>query len=232
MRRMKYNPEKHHRRSIRLKGYDYSQPGWYFVTVVTQNREMLFGVVVNDKMVLDLFGKIIDYHWRKLPRHFKNIVLDEYQIMPNHFHGIIHIVGAMHSDLNNQKNNENFNGNVGAMHSDLDNQKNNEKFNGNVGAMHSDLDNQKNNEKFNGNASPLSQPRRPHGTVPGSLGAIMQNFQSVTTRKINRIRKTPGARLWQRNYWEHIIRNETELNRIRNYIINNPKNWDEDRFSF
>ncbi len=209
---MKYNPEKHHRRSIRLKGYDYSQPGWYFVTVVTQNREMLFGVVVNDKMVLDLFGKIIDYHWRKLPRHFKNIVLDEYQIMPNHFHGIIHIVGAMHSDLNNQKNNENFNGNVGAMHSDLDNQKN--------------------NEKFNGNASPLSQPRRPHGTVPGSLGAIMQNFQSVTTRKINRIRKTPGARLWQRNYWEHIIRNETELNRIRNYIINNPKNWDEDRFSF
>ncbi|HFC36276.1 MAG TPA: transposase [Candidatus Moranbacteria bacterium] len=163
-------------------------------------------------MVLDLFGKIIDYHWRKLPRHFKNIVLDEYQIMPNHFHGIIHIVGAMHSDLNNQKNNENFNGNVGAMHSDLDNQKN--------------------NEKFNGNASPLSQPRRPHGTVPGSLGAIMQNFQSVTTRKINRIRKTPGARLWQRNYWEHIIRNETELNRIRNYIINNPKNWDEDRFSF
>ncbi len=189
---MKYNPEKHHRRSIRLKGYDYSQPGWYFVTVVTQNREMLFGVVVNDKMVLDLFGKIIDYHWRKLPRHFKNIVLDEYQIMPNHFHGIIHIVGAMHSDL----------------------------------------DNQKNNEKFNGNASPLSQPRRPHGTVPGSLGAIMQNFQSVTTRKINRIRKTPGARLWQRNYWEHIIRNETELNRIRNYIINNPQNWDEDRFSF
>ena len=176
MRRMKYNPEKHHRRSIRLKGYDYSQPGWYFVTVVTQNREMLFGVVVNDKMVLDLFGKIIDYHWRKLPRHFKNIVLDEYQIMPNHFHGIIHIVGVMHSDLNNQKNKE--------------------KFNGNVGAMHSDLDNQKNNENFIGIASPLSQPRRPHGTVPGSLGAIMQNFQSVTTRKINRIRKTPGARLW------------------------------------
>ncbi len=113
---MKYNPEKHHRRSIRLKGYDYSQPGWYFVTVVTQNREMLFGDVVNNKMMLDLFGKIIDYHWRKLPRHFKNIVLDEYQIMPNHFHGIIHIVGAMHSDLNNQKNNEKFNGNASPLY--------------------------------------------------------------------------------------------------------------------
>ncbi|MBN1543205.1 transposase, partial [candidate division KSB1 bacterium] len=62
-------------------------------------------------------------------------------------------------------------------------------------------------------------------TQPGSLGAIMQNFQSITTRKINQMRKSPGQRLWQRNYWEHIIRDECDLNRIRKYIADNPKNW-------
>ncbi len=163
-------------------------------------------------MVLGLFGKIIDYHWKKLPQHFKHIELDAYQIMPNHFHGIIHIVGAMHSDQKNQKYDQNGGESVGAMHSN----RNNQKFDQNVPE----------------NASPLQQqqPPRPRGTTPGSLGAIMQNFQSVTTRKINRIRKTPGARLWQRNYWEHIIRDENELNRIRNYIIHNPQNWNEDRY--
>ncbi len=201
------------------------------MTIVTQNREMLFGDVVNDEMILDLFGKIIDYHWKKLPHHFKHIELDAYQIMPNHFHGIIHIVRAMHSEQNNQKCDENGGGSVGAMHSEQNNQKFNQNGAGSVGAMHSEQNNQKFNQNGAENASPLQQQPspRPHGTTPGSLGAIMQNFQSVTTRKINRIRKTPGARLWQRNYWEHIIRNETELNRIRNYIINNPKNWGEDR---
>jgi len=134
---MKYNPQKHHRpfgsaqgrRSIRLKGYDYSQPGWYFVTIVTQNREMLFGDVENREMVLNLFGKIIDYHWKKLPQHFRHVQLDEYQIMPNHFHGIIEIVvGSMHSDWSNKKYDENISGSAGAMHSD----KNNKKYDKNV----------------------------------------------------------------------------------------------------
>ncbi|NOX88910.1 MAG: transposase [Calditrichaeota bacterium] len=182
---MKYNPQKHHRRSIRLKGYDYSQPGSYFITICTQNREMLFGDVADGRMILNTIGKIIDYHWQRLPQHFKNIELDEYQIMPNHFHGIIRIVGAMHSawGIRTQRNNATE------------------------------------------NASPL-----PHGTKPGSLGAIMQNFQSITTRKINKIRKTPGVRIWQRNYWEHIIRNEQELNRIRQYIIENPLKWQDDKY--
>jgi len=153
---MKYNPDKHHRRSIRLKGYDYSQPGWYFVTICTQNREMLFGDVVDGKMVFNLFGKIIDYHWQKLPQHFKNIKLDEYQIMPNHFHGIIEIVGAMH---------------------DNDNE--------NVGAKHFKYDFAKKAIIGCGNASPLHQQSRskPHGTIPGSLGAIMQNFNWLQHEK-------------------------------------------------
>ncbi len=186
---MKYNPPKYHRRSIRLKGYDYSQSGGYYVTIVTQNRECLFGDVVDGKMVLNMFGKIIEYQWKRIPHFSPFVQLDAFQIMPNHFHGIIII-----TDI--------------------------------VGAMHSGDNLQKYENGFSGNASPLQQ--RAHGTKPGSLGAIVQNFQSVTTRKINRIRKKVGQKLWQRNYWEHIIRNETDLNRIRKYIIENPLRWELD----
>ncbi len=181
---MIFDPQKHHRRSIRLKGYDYSQQGGYYVTIVTQYRECLFGNIIDGNMALNTFGRIIEYHWQKLPVHFKHIKLDVYQIMPNHLHGIIFIVES-------------------------------------VGAMHSEENISKEQKKLRENASPL----RPHGTKPGSLSAIMQNFQSVTTRKINRIRKTPGLKLWQRNFWEHIIRNENDLNRIREYITNNPLQW-------
>ena len=187
---MKYDPEKHHRHSIRLKGYDYSQPGGYVVTIVTQNRECLFGDVADGKMVLNGFGEIIEYYWQRLPQHFKHIKLDVFQIMPNHLHGIIIITDP------------------------------------NVGAMHSRNEIVNQNRKSIRNASPLQ--KRPHGTQPGSLPAIVQNFESVTTRKINHIRKTPGQKLWQRNYWEHIIRDDNDFNRICEYIINNPLQWESD----
>jgi hypothetical protein len=96
----------HHRRSIRLKGYDYTQAGAYFLTLCTHNRECLFGDVVDGEMVLNKFGKIADYQWHQIPRFFPNTVLDEFIAMPNHFHGITmitadndivdHIVGAKH----------------------------------------------------------------------------------------------------------------------------------------
>ena len=191
---MKYDPQKHHRpvkmpgrRSIRIPGYDYSQAGWYFVTICIHNKEWLFGSIVENKMVLSQIGKVIDFYWKKLLHHFKNIELDKYQIMPNHFHGIIHIVGAKHPMENNSVSRLNI----------------------------------------KSNASPI---QRPHGTIPGSLGAIMQNFQSITCRKINKINKTPGNHLWQRNYWEHVIRDEDGLNRIRHYIINNPLKWPDDKY--
>lgn len=76
------------------------------------------------------------------------------------------------------------------------------------------------------NASPLQN--QPRGAKSGSLSAIMQNFESVTTRRINNIRKTPGKKIWQRNYYEHIIRTENELHRIREYIVYNPLKWETD----
>ena len=217
-----YDPQKHHRRSIRLKGWDYRRPGWYFVTMVTQNRECLFGRVVDGKMVLNEFGKIVDYHWKKLPTHFKHIELDEYCMMPNHLHSIIHIIhwpdggGGMDAGADDVRAKD--------FPEDFDNGEKSLLYKQNVPTINN----------IDGNPSPLqpddqSQPF-PRGTIPGSLSAIIQNYGNVTTRKINKLRNTPGAKLWQRNYWEHIIRNDDELYRIRRYIKNNPLKWSDDGY--
>ena len=209
---------RYNRRSIRLKGYDYTQAGYYFITICTWHRKYLFGEVKDAEMVLNVFGRVVEYQWRRLPHHFKNMELDVFQIMPDHFHGIIHITGAKH---------DHFDGTIqikGAKH---------DHFHGiiqNKGAKHSTKDTIVRQNNACENASPRHQfdasPGRPKGTIPGSVGAILQNFQSVASRKINRIRKTPGAPVWHRNYYERIIRDEFALFCIRKYIINNPKKWD------
>ena len=97
---MRYNPERHHRRSIRLKGYDYSLPGGYFITICTYKRECLFGKIIGGKMILNEFGDVIGRKWHNIPNHFTHIQLDAFQILPNHVQGIIfinNIVGAKHS---------------------------------------------------------------------------------------------------------------------------------------
>lgn len=190
-RDMKYDPFKHHRRSIRLKGYDYSPAGAYFVTICAHCRECLF-----DDAVL---RRVAESHWRALPKHFPNVVLDEWIVMPNHLHGVIVIA---------------------------DDARRGEAFPdapSNAKAS-SSSENESPANVVGGNASPLP----PRGVTPNSLGAIIGNYKAVTTRRINAIRHTPGAPVWQRNYYEHIIRNEKELNRIRAYIINNPANWEAD----
>ncbi len=176
---MTFDPEKHHRRSIRLPGYDYSQPGAYFITICTHNREYLFGDVADGKMILNEFGNVAQQCWLEIPQHFKHVKLDAYVIMPNHVHGIIFIVGSRHH---------------------------------NVGARH---------------AVPLQfeQFGKP---VPGSIATIIRSYKSAVSKQINQIRQTPGMPVWQRNYYEHIIRNEMDLHRIRQYIMNNPKNWEMD----
>ncbi len=162
---------------MRLKGHDYSQAGAYFVTLCTQSRECLFGEIVDMEMRLNELGRIVSECWDDMPKHFPNVELDEFVMMPNHMHGIILIT--------------------------VD-----------VGAKHLQIA---------ANASPL------HGTQSGSLGAIIQNFKSVSTRKINQLREPRGVTIWQRNYFEHIIRNDKELNSIRDYIAANPARWEEDK---
>lgn len=190
---MKYNPDKHNRRSIRLKGYDYSQPGLYFVTVCTQNREMLFGEIVKGQIELNKAGQMIKSIWEEIPIHLKRIKIDYFQIMPNHFHGIIKIVGADHSvcpEYEQPHTGDGIDENTG----------------------------------------------QSQGIAPTlSLSGVVQRFKSLTTKLyidgVNQNDWLPfNGKLWQRNYYEHIIRDEPELNRIRQYITENPLKWQDDKY--
>jgi REP element-mobilizing transposase RayT len=184
----------HHRRSIRLRDYDYAQAGAYFVTICAQDRAMLFGEIINDAMVLSEFGRIAHEGWLALPQHFETIELDAFVIMPNHMHGIVLIV-------------DNGSPSVGAKH-----------LPSSFALAQSSA----------ANASPLRRDRdatHHDGTRAGSLSAIVQNYKSVTARKINRLRGLAGRTVWQRNYHEHIIRNQRELEAKRDYIANNPMQW-------
>jgi REP element-mobilizing transposase RayT len=184
-----YDPDKHHRRSIRLKGYDYAQPGAYFCTIVTHQRELLF-----DDPVL---RRIVETMWQHIPRHAPHVSLDEWCVMPNHVHGILVITERSRRGDAFPVNRSDSRGST---------------F---IGTLPVDT-------------AGSSECIAPTGTSPGSLGAIVGNFKSVAARRINRVRKTPGASVWQRNYYERVIRNERELDAIRQYIVDNPLHWESD----
>lgn len=166
---MKYDPAKHHRRSIRLKDYDYSQAGAYFVTIVIRHHECLLGNVVDGEMRVNGFGKMVQKCWDELSVHYSNVELDAFVVMPNHVHGIVVIVDRR----------------------------------GEV-------------------TSPLQLHDQP------TLGRIIGYFKYQSTKLINELRGTPGAPVWQRNYFEHIIRNDHDFERIREYIAYNPIGWQMD----
>lgn len=193
---MKYDTDIHHRRSIRLKDYDYSQAGAYFVTICTQNRECLFGEIINGEMVLNEYGKIVYNEWIKLPGCNPYIELDVFQIMPNHIHGIISVGATLAVALNKsivQNNNSGVN---------------------NSGTDYA-----------RAGASPAPTIK----TI--TVGNIVGSYKSSVANGCLKIFKSKNeymGKLWQRNYYEHIIRNETETNKIREYIINNPLNWETD----
>jgi len=185
------------RRSIRLKGYDYSQAGLYFITICCQNRVHLFGEISNGEMILNTFGKIADNEWKKTEEIRDNCQIHESIIMPSHIHGIIEIT------------------------------------------------HQKGENKEIGKFKSPSQ----------SIGSIIRGFKIATIKRIKNliqdynnsstgelqfaptaptdfspteIIKSLDYKIWQRNYYEHIIRNEKAFLNISAYIINNPQNWEKD----
>ncbi len=190
------------RRTIRLRGYDYSQAGAYFVTICTQNRECFFGDIVNGEMRLNDAGEMVEKWYRELENKFPDIRCDQYIVMPNHFHGVIVNVGA---DLRVCPGNAPNAYNMGV----------HETGEHNVGEH-------KSGEHKSGEH------------IGSPLRAVVQWFKTMTTNEYIRGVKQHGwqrfdRKLWQRNYYEHIIRNENELNRIREYIVNNPTQWPSDR---
>ena len=163
---MSYNPDIHHRRSIRLKGYDYSQAGAYFITICINHRQPLLGAIADGIMHLTPAGTMVQTIWEELPFHYPNIELDAFVLMPNHIHGIIILKSAQ--------------------------------------------------------IEPVM-----------TLGEIMHRFKSFTTTKyrhgVHQEQWQPFiGRLWQRNYYEHIISNQEICDRLRQYIANNPSSWESD----
>jgi REP element-mobilizing transposase RayT len=172
---MRPDPATHHRRSIRLKGHDYSRTGAYFVTIVTHGRELLFGAVLNGEVHLNDAGRMVSATWAGTPDIRPNVTLDEFVVMPNHFHGVL----VIHEPR---------------------------------GVIRL--------------ARPIAVGAP--GLVRGSLGAIVGQFKSLTTKRLNVMRRSPGFPVWQRNYYEHVVRDDADLDRLREYIAANPARWLED----
>lgn len=173
---MPYNPDRHHRRSIRLKGYDYSHTGVYFITLCTDRRECLFGEIIHRTMQLNQLGEIVAEEWLKSVEIRQEIELDNWVIMPNHFHAIV-IIDRARSGLDK---------------------------------------------------CPLPKTDKIH-MKPRSLSSLVAGFKSSVTRRINQTRNNPEYPVWQRNYYDRIIRDTESWEKIYNYIDANPENWEIDR---
>ncbi len=178
-----YNPEIHHRRSIRLKNYDYSQPGAYFVTICSQNRQCLFGENKNAAIILNDAGRMITNIWHQIPDYYPGNGIGEFVVMPNHIHGIIFVgVGlCAYPEMGQPQR-----------------------------------------------VAPTRQKQEIAARL--SLPDIVHRFKTITTKQYTDGVKQMGwqpfyGKLWQRNYYERIIRNEDELNEIRQYILSNPIKW-------
>jgi hypothetical protein len=169
----------HRRRSIRLPGFDYSLPGAYFVTICTHDRQNRFGEINDGVMHLNALGEIAQDEWFKTAqlRPYIDLSPDEFVVMPNHVHGIIHITDA-----------------------------------NTVGALRRN--------------APTNAPVQP--PLPHSLAVIVRAYKSAVTYAINSINHSRGTPVWQRNYYEHIIKTDKEYQQIAGYILENPMRWLKD----
>lgn len=206
-----YNPAIHHRRSIRLKGYDYSQAGLYFITICCQDRACLLGEIKNGELHLNEAGKMVEAQWLALATRFAHVDLHEFVVMPNHFHGILQIMDVGAPLVVAQKYEE-----------------------GEEGKLEEGQP-----QGIAPTIAPTIVPRATPTISPTSegktVGDMMDAFKSITTVEYIRGVKTLdwrpfNGKVWQRNYYEHIIRNEEAYQNISSYIRNNPSKWDNDKF--
>jgi putative transposase len=194
----------YNRRSIRLSGYDYSQPGAYFITICTHDRtNQLFGDVINGEMVENEFGKMIHSEWLKTGQIRPNIIMDEFIVMPDHLHGIIIIrdqCDTLRWDTLRRR------GTLQRAPTTMTQP--------NSTILH---------------RTPTTKTREQFGKpTSNSIPTIVRLIKSATAKQINAMRRMPGMPVWQRNYYERVIRNDEELYRIRRYMRNNPRNWEAD----
>lgn len=178
--------------SARLKHYDYSSNGEYFITICTKNREYFFGEIINGVMKLSEIGKIAQQFWQEIETLHNFIELDEWIIMPNHIHGIIFIKNIPHRDTPMQCRDTP------------------------VACLY---------KYKHGNDN---EQQRKFGQLQRySVSSIINHYKGFLKRWADK--NNYRYFYWQKNYYEHIIRSEGELNRIREYIFYNPLNWEQDR---
>ena len=205
---MHFNPDIHHRQSIRLRDYDYSQPGAYFITICTHQRESLFGYITDGMMNMNATGMLVDATWRDLPNRYPTIELGDHVVMPNHFHGIVHIldghpVGARFIAPSTQ---------FIAPDNCADQCVQSEIQPGTMGQ------------------GTINQGVINQGAInrAPTVGNVIRGFKARCTHGVNQLNNTTGQPLWQRNYYEHIIRNEQAYRTIAEYIRSNPQRWQYD----
>lgn len=193
---MPYDPQKHHRRSIRLKGYDYTQAGAYFVTLCIRNRDCLLGEIIQGIMHLSPFGRIVEKEWYRTATVRRNVELDAFVIMPNHIHGIIILTDTNRNPLRATR-----------------------RY---LPVCSPDFI-----ERVVPTAGIMDKPLL-KGPLSGSLGAMVGQFKSLSAKRINRLRQTPGVPVWQRDFYDHIIHRSASLHAIQRYIVENPLHWRDD----
>jgi len=208
---MTYNPKIHHRRSIRLKGYDYSNAGLYFITICVKNHQCLFGNIVENKIILNDAGYMVEKWYYELENKYPDKKCREMIVMPNHFHCIVENTKIMNKHGMSIRD---VNGTT--------------IRNAHVGTSRG---RPKTNE-------PILKPQYGINNKKhtATIGDTMDWFKTMTTNEyIHGVKiynwKRFDKKLWQRNYWEHIIRNDAEYKRIADYINKNPAKWIDDKFN-
>ncbi|MBU4267854.1 MAG: transposase [Acidobacteria bacterium] len=223
---MPFDREKHHRRSIRLKGFNYTQGNAYFVTICSYQKECIFGNISDGLMVLNEQGKCIEKAWLETAAIRPSIKLDEFIIMPNHFHGIIWIVDEV------QRRGTACRAPSLSCPLISPNAYSHFATNGHGTPCPYDTQINKMNPETLGTARCAPTPdlkcERFGRPVSGSLPTIIRSFKSAAGKYVNESRGSPGTPVWQRNYYEHIIRDNDELQKIMGYICCNPENWQSD----
>jgi len=211
---MTYDPSLHHRRSIRLRGYDYAGGGAYFVTICAHAKKCLFGGIVEGNMILNEAGRIVQRIWETLPQHFGSLALDTFQIMPNHLHAIFVLPGpGLEAALAVATG-------VPVIQPSFINPPYEKK--GRRGRACPTLLGPAAMENEGTASRPPTSPRRT------SMGDVVGTFKSISTIALNKFMSRPGAHPLHENFYEHIIRNVDDLEIIREYIIHNPQHWAED----
>lgn len=208
---MGYDPRIHHRRSIRLRGYDYAGGGAYFVTICTQGKEFLFGEIVEGEMIVNEAGRLVQKTWDALPQRFGSLVLDAFQVMPNHVHAVFVLPGpGLEPALAKA---------TGAPVI--------QPSPGRRGRARPTLFNDRQNNQ--GTASQGSTDKKGTASRPRTaMGDVVGAFKSISTIAVNKLMSRTGTRLLHENFYEHIIRDVDELEIIRDYIVHNPQRWLED----